>query len=108
MAGQRKGFLMLSTADINRELDRIAYKPGFTFKAYDDQWEGQKIRIQAEVPDAYNPDETVTLGIDSFLPPLLDEWEVRRWLMWRLLRIENHEAREFFRLDGNILWDPHR
>jgi hypothetical protein len=91
---------MLSTADINRELDRIAYN---------DQWEGQKIRIKAVVPDAYDPDRTVTLGIDSFLPPLQDEWDLRRWLMWRIQRIESHEMREFFfRLDGQILWDPHR
>jgi hypothetical protein len=28
--------------------------------------------------------------------------------MWRIQRIESHEMREFFRLDGTILWDPHR
>lgn len=99
---------MLSTDAINAELARLTYKHGWVFKAYDDQWEGKKIRIEAEVPDAYDPDRTITLGIDSFLPPLCDEWDVRRWLIWRILRIENHEAREFFRLDGQVLWDPHR
>lgn len=98
---------MLSTDQINAELARITYKPGFTFRAYDDPWEGQKVRIEAVVLDAYNPTETVTLSIDSFVSPMQDEWEVRRWLMWRIMRIECHEAREFFRLDDQILWNPH-
>jgi hypothetical protein len=100
--------MMLSTDAINAELARVTYKPRWSFRAYDDQWEGQKIRILADVPDAYDPDRTITLGVDSFLPPLNDEWDVRRWLFWRISRIENHEAREFFRLDGQILWDPHK
>lgn len=100
---------MLSTDQINAELARISYRPGWSFTAFDDQWEGTKIRIVAKgIPDSYNPGETIDLGIDSFLPPICDEWNLRRWLAWRIQRIEIHEMREFFRLDGRVLWDPHR
>jgi hypothetical protein len=98
---------MLSTDAINAELDRLSYKKGWKFKAYDDPWEGQKIRIEATVPDAYDPDRTVDLGIDSFLPPMCDEWDLRRWLAYRLKRIETHEMLEWLKLDGAPLWDPH-
>lgn len=99
---------MLSTEQINTELGRLTYKPGFTFRAYEDLWEGQKIRIEATVPDSRNPEETVDLGIDSFLPPLVDEWDLRRWLAYRLRRVETHEMLEFLRLDGSPIWDPHK
>lgn len=99
---------MLSTADINAELERLTYKPGFTFRAYEDPWEGQKIRIVGTVPDSYNPEQTVDLGIDSFLPPCQDAWDLRRWLAYRLKRIEIHEMLEFLKLDGAPIWDPHK
>jgi hypothetical protein len=98
---------MLSTEQINAELERLSYKPGWQFRAYDDQWEGQKVRIVGTVPDSYNPDATVDLGIDSFLPPLCDEWDLRRWLAYRLKRIETHEMLEFLKLDGSPIWNPH-
>jgi hypothetical protein len=98
---------MLSTEQVNAELARLTYKPSFTFRAYDDAWEGQKVRIVCTVPDSTNPGETVDLGVDSFLPPMDDEWDVRRWLAWRLQRIEIHESLEFLKLDGAPIWDPH-
>jgi hypothetical protein len=99
---------MLSTEQVNAELARLTYRPHWSFRAYEDQWEGQKVRIVAEVPDSCDPAGTVTLGIDSFLPPMSDEWDVRRWLAWRLQRIEIHESLEFLKLDGAPIWDPHK
>jgi hypothetical protein len=98
---------MLSTAQIASHLERITYRPGWTITAQDDEWEGQQIRIVAPVPNSYRPGQTVDLGITSFLPPMQTTADLERWLIWRLARIENHEAREFFRVDGHIRYDPH-
>lgn len=98
----------MSTADINRELDRLSYKPRWSFRAFDDPWEGQKLRIVCTVPDSYHDDgRTIDLGVDSFIPPLCDEWDLRRFVAWRVQRIEIHESLEFLKLDGAPIWNPH-
>jgi hypothetical protein len=48
------------------------------------------------------------LGIDSPIPPMADTDALHRWLIWRLGRVESHESREFYRVDGFPLFDPHR
>ena len=59
----------LSTAEIQAELERVSYKPGWTFTCYDGRWEGQHLAITVEVPDATRPGRTVTLDVHSSLPP---------------------------------------
>lgn len=64
--------------------------------------------ITTVVPDAYHLDKTVTLDVHSMLPPMRKEDDLKNWLMWRLARIEVHEMREFFRIDGEVADDPHK
>jgi hypothetical protein len=103
----RPALPMLSTAEIKAELERVTYKPGWVFTCYDGRWEGQHLAITAELPDATRPGESVTLDIHSSLPPIPDAAYLHAWLAWRLGRIENHEMREFFRVDGRAVFDPH-
>lgn len=99
---------MLSTWEIRAFLDRLSYKPGWEITAHEDPFEGQKVRIIAPgLPDSYRPGETIDLGVESYLPPLENLPELQRWLFWRLRRIEVHEAMEFFKVDGELVWDPH-
>lgn len=98
---------MLTLPDIQGALDRITYRPDWTFTAYEDQWEGPHLLIVAPVPNSYRPTETVDLGIRSPLPPMPDTEALHRWLAWRLGRVENHEMREWFKVDGRPLFDPH-
>lgn len=99
---------MLSTKEIQKHLERITYKPGWRFKAYDGRWEGQHLVITTVVPDAYHPGKDTTLDVHSMLPPMRDIDQLNEWLMWRLARIEVHEMREFFRVDGQVVNDPHK
>lgn len=99
--------MALTTDQIRACLKRITYKPGYRFTVYDGQWEGQHLVITTAVPDAYHPDRTVTLDIHSPLPPMPDDAALHAWLMWRLWRIETHELREWFRVDGVPVSDPH-
>lgn len=97
----------LTTAQLQDTLDRITYKPGWEFAIYDGRHEGQHVVIVTVVPDAYNPDKTVTLDVHSMLPPMFTEHQFFEWVAWRLRRIEIHEAREFLCVDGRVYDDPH-
>jgi hypothetical protein len=93
---------------INAHLAKITYKDNWSFQCLDDPFEGQKIRIVIEgLPDSYNPGSTIDLGVESFLPPCRDTGQLEDFLFWRIQRIEIHEAMEFFRVNGELVWDPH-
>lgn len=98
---------MLSTAEIARHLDRLTYRPGWTFEVYDGRFEGQHLVIRAEVDNSYQPGQLVVLDIHSMLPPMRDVAALEDWLGWRLRRVESHEQREWFKRDGVPVADPH-
>ena len=93
--------------EIQDHLDRITYKPGWSFLAYEGRWEGHHIAITTCVPDAFNPGKNVTLDVHSMLPPMESTDDLDRWLMWRLARIEVHEMREWYKRDGWVIDSPH-
>jgi hypothetical protein len=99
--------LPLPTACLQGILARVRYKPGWAFSLYDGRHEGQHVRITTVVPDAYDPDKSLTVDVHSMLPPMLSERQFLEWVGWRLRRIECHESREFFRFDGRVFDDPH-
>ncbi len=98
---------MLTTEQIAAHLKRLTYKPGWTFEVYQGRWEGHHIVIRTEVPDTYKPGETCVLDVHSFLHPVETVEELERWLMHRIVRLEIHEAREFFKRDNRVLFNPH-
>lgn len=98
---------MLTTAQLRGYLSKVTYKPGWEFEVYDGRWEGQHLVIRTVVADSYNPGENVALDVHSMLPPMENFSQFDNWLMWRLGRIEVHEMREFFKVDGKVVSDPH-
>ncbi|MCA1841293.1 MAG: hypothetical protein LC723_13385 [Actinobacteria bacterium] len=99
--------MTLSINYIQELLNYVEYKPGWKFVVYEGRWEGAHLQIIVDMPNAYRPDETTTVDIHCFLPPMETASEFHRWLMWRLGRIEIHEMREFYRVDGKVWDDPH-
>jgi hypothetical protein len=99
---------MLTIDEIADELAHISYKPGWKLIAYQHQHEGIWLSILAEVPDVAWPSRTTVLNIRTAIPPIPSMEYLRTWLLWRLLRVESHECREFLRHDGQPLDDPHR
>jgi hypothetical protein len=97
---------MMTLPDIQAALERVSYKPGWRFHVAEHPREGLLIRIEADVPDSAS-DGSLTLGINSWLPPMYDETQLVSWLRWRICRVELHEAAEFLRVDGRVLDDPH-
>jgi hypothetical protein len=98
---------MLTLAQVKAHLERISYKPGWSIKAYQGRWEGLHLVINTCVQDAFKPDTMVTLDVHSFIPYPETAQELERWLMWRLARIEVHEMREWFKVDGKVIDSPH-
>jgi hypothetical protein len=98
----------LALDELQAELSRYTYRPGWALTVEPDPYEGNRLWIVADVADAYHPDATVQLRIDTFVPPMPNAEAFGRWLLWRLLRVESHECREWLRYDGLPLADPHQ
>jgi hypothetical protein len=90
-------------------LSRFTFWPGWEFEPYFDKHLGLMVFIKATVPDAYNPGETVDLGIRSRVPPsaMRSKDALGEWLLWRLEEAFIHEVREGLRFDGELVDDPH-
>lgn len=90
-------------------LARVRYRPGWTFELYQGDFEGPHLRIRADVENSYRPGQTVALDIHSPVPlaVIADPAGLLRYLAWRLQIVESHEMREWLRLDGAVVFDPH-
>lgn len=99
---------MLSVAELQSILDEVTYKPGWEIRVRGTDHEGaQIVMVVHEMPDSTQPGKTLDLGIVSYLPPMQDEQALLNWLAWRIERIENHEVREWLKLRGETVFDPH-
>lgn len=108
---------MLSVAELGDILSRRTYKPGWVLSVHEGQTTRAPIvRIYAEaVDDSWNPGQSVPLDIFAEVPTPARESELAfdKWLVWRLGRIEVHEAQEWFRRPGQAypwvpVFNPHR
>lgn len=97
----------LSPEEIRREVARFSYRPGWTLSTFVDPFEGVVFRVVADVVNAYQPEETVQLRINSRMPPMPSADYVAQWILWRISMIELHEAREYLKRDGVMIFDPH-
>jgi hypothetical protein len=98
----------LTLHQIQSALSRVTYRPGWTITAHPHPFEGAQLRIVARgVPDSTNPAASIDLGIDDWIPPLPDLDALWRFLAWRLGRIEQHEMREWLRVDSRPVFNPH-
>jgi hypothetical protein len=97
----------LELDDLRRIFAGFSYRPGWAFFVWLHPQEGLHVTIEADVDNAYDPGASVHLNIHSPLPPFRNEQAVEDWLLWRLTRIETHEASEFLRRDGRQIRNPH-
>jgi hypothetical protein len=98
---------VLTHDEIVREVARMSYRPGWVLSVFLDPFEGSCFRVVASVPNAYRPDEPTELRVNSRMPPLADLDALRVWVWHRLDLIERHECREWFKIDGRLVFDPH-
>lgn len=98
---------MLTVSELQEHVKKLTYKPGWNLRVYEGLFEGAHFVVRAVMEDSYHPGQKVTLDIHSMLPPMLDTDAFENWIIWRLGRIEVHEAREWFKRDGKPVFDPH-
>lgn len=106
--------MQLDIDSVKTFLEGVTYKKGWEFEVYDNPFDGIYIQIRTEVPNAYyveggDSPKTVPLRINSPVPTVaLESYRhLGDWLLWRIIRVETHEAMEFFKVDGYMLYDPH-
>ncbi len=97
---------MLTTPELQELAGRVQYRPGWTFSVYQHRFEGQALLIHMSVLDSQTG-EPALIPVPTFIPPIPDETYFWSWLLYRLQRLESHEGRECFRVDGRMWSNPH-
>lgn len=89
---------------------RLTYKPNWTFALQEvsrgQGCEGLTLMIGAKVPDSFGNGETEVLHLMPVMPAAYDEESWTRWILEQILLVEQHEALEFFRIDGEQAYFP--
>ena len=89
----------------------LKYKAGWSFHlGHVDRGQGSvglTLSILVECPDSYNPERTTRVIHYMIVPPAAyDTRAWTRWLLDQVLLVEQHEACEFFKVDGNRPFSP--
>lgn len=84
-------------------LRSFTYRPGWRFSVED-----KHLVVRATVIDTDNPNQEVPLGFEISLPSFTDPvFDWTDWLFRQIMTIEQHEAQEFFKINGVKVFDPH-
>jgi hypothetical protein len=86
-------------------VESLKYKKGWGFFVDDidrgQDSEGLTLVIQITAPNTYPPHETMRVNHYMIVPPAaFDKRAWQRWLFDQILLVEQHEAAEFFQVDG--------
>ncbi|MCV7174910.1 hypothetical protein [Mycolicibacterium sphagni] len=85
------------------------YRPGWTITAHPCPFSGHIwLLIDAQVIDSENHTDTTRIGVRAVVPDFEYPAQFYDWLAWRLERIERHESREFFWVNGKPWNSPHQ
>lgn len=92
-------------------IKRLEYKAGWSFDLEDiDRGQGSEgltLVITVNSPDSYHPERNIRVLHYMIVPPAAyDERAWCRWLLDQILQVEQHEACEFFKVDGERPYAP--
>jgi hypothetical protein len=89
----------------------VSYRDGWTFQLrFMDRGQGCSgltLDLVAVVRDSLSPDTIRVRHLFPVPPAAYNRTSWLRWLLDRVLDVEQHEACEFFRLDGERVFAPH-
>ena len=96
---------------LERLVKALSYKPGFSFElrheARGQGCAGLTLCILAHVQDSYRPEQMTSVMHYMPVPPAAyDERAWLRWLLDQVLLVEQHEACEFFKVNGKRPFSP--
>lgn len=92
-------------------VDHLTYKDGWSFSLQDiargQGSQGLTLVILLTGPDSYHPERTISVQHLMIVPAAsYDERAWRWWLLQQILLVEQHEACEFFQVDGERPYAP--
>lgn len=92
-------------------VDRATYKPGWVIEVreHDAAWGGSgELLIHANVPDSYHPNNKIKVSHAFYFRggEVPDEAAALSFLEVCVQKVERHEAREFLRIDGEVVNPP--
>jgi len=90
-------------------IKRITYKPNFKLHCESNFNGAIQLNIVFKTPNSYNPKELVDINfsqtIDQRMISGFDYFVY--WVREQIIRAEDHEMREYFKVDGKMVNDPH-
>jgi hypothetical protein len=92
-------------------VEKLTYRPGWSFHLSDrDRGQGSRgltLSIHVTGPDSYHPEKQISVVHFMPVPPAaFNERSWRNWLFEQILLVEQHEAQEFFTIDGAKPYAP--
>jgi len=88
---------------------RFTYKPGWVFALIPNygatSW---GIHVSFDTEDTFNPGHDIKIGFRRTMPIPPNEDYLAAQLLKIIDGIERHEAREWFKVDGQMPFDPHK
>jgi len=88
-------------------LQHVTYKQGWSFLP-EDQEGRLGVTIFREVPDSIPPHEAGTIVSHHEIDMAESDAGILRQVYDGILEAETHEALEWFRVDGEVVFDPHK
>jgi len=107
LRGRSMNDARMSVQAMREHLARVSYQPGCRLEIRECPFEGPYLWIVATTQDTTNPDTTIDLGVQTFIPPMRTLGQFNDFIEHRLRRLAVHEHLEWLRLDGEPLYDPH-
>lgn len=103
---------MLTVCEMNELLKRWTYKPGWRVEVqaidlrsdYHSVW----VQITFDAEDAFDPGHDILIGMRHTMRVPANEQMFWEQLLCEIDKAERHETREFFKVDGKMLFDPHK
>lgn len=105
--------------ELQKLVNSLTYKPGWTFRLVDMVRDhspeglalsrGLTLVVKSRTFNSYHPEEGNTYEVHHYrpVPPATyDMRSWRRWLLDEIVTIEQHEACEFFQIDGERPYAP--
>jgi hypothetical protein len=92
-------------------VERVTYKPGWKFELQEvnrgQGCAGLTLMISATLDDSSNPGAKVgVLHLMPVLPAAYDEDAWMGWILEQIMLVEQHEALEFYKVDGEAPFFP--
>jgi hypothetical protein len=111
MERARVGLSSVTPEEIKAHLAKITYKPGWRIFLLEDVLTDlpTMLAVDFTTEDTYNPGNQIVIGFREKLKfPIMSLEHFERQVLDALDRIERHETREWFRVEGVMKYDPHK